>query len=165
MDEDAPAACNGSGGAVGLALAAEKAKMNVQVKALLKLLLLAVVVFGVIVAAFTVPVAWELYRREYGPPCKTVPGTEEVCTGIVSDRAFGIVDWMLYDKAPFLAESRRYIGISFDDGGGSCFWIADVCEEPERANPGDRVRMETAEEKGTGLRVVTKITLLEKLSF
>lgn len=139
--------------------------MNAQVKAPLKLLLLAVVVFGVIAAAFAVPVAWELYRREYGPPRKTVPGTEEVYTGIVSDRAFAIVDWMLYDKAPFLTESRPYIGISFDDGGGTTFWVADACEEPERANPGDRVRMETAEEKGSGLRVVTKVILLEKLSF
>ena len=139
--------------------------MNVQVKAPLKLLLLAVVVFGVIAAAFAVPVAWELYRREYGPPRKTVSGTEEVYTGIVSDRAFGIVDWMLYDKAPFLTESRPYIGISFDDGGGTTFWVADACEEPEWANPGDRVRMETAEEKGSGLRVVTKLILLEKLSF
>ena len=139
--------------------------MNVQVKAPLKLLLLAVVVFGVVAAAFAVPVAWELYRREYGPPRKTVSGTEEVYTGIVSDRAFAIVDWMLYDKAPFLTESRPYIGISFDDGGGTTFWVADACEEPVRANPGDRVRMETAEEKGSGLRVVTKVILLEKLSF
>ena len=95
----------------------------------------------------------------------TVPGTEEAYTGIVADRAMSIVDWLMFDKAPFLAESRPYIGISFDGGGGDCFWIADVCDEPERARPGDRVRIETAEEEGTGLRVVTKITLLEKLSF
>ena len=90
----------------------------------------------------------------------TVPGTEEAYTGIVADRAMSIVDWLMFDKAPFLAESRPYIGISFDGGGGDCFWIADVCDEPERARPGDRVRIETAEEEGTGLRVVTKITLL-----
>ena len=131
----------------------------------MKVLLLAVVVFGVIAAAFVAPVACELYRREYGPPRETVPGTEELYTGIVADRAMGIVDWLTFDKAPFLAESRPYIGISFDDGGGDCFWIADVYGEPERARPGDRVRIEVAEEKDTGLRVVTKITLLEKLSF
>ena len=94
----------------------------------------------------------------------TVPGTEEVYEGIVADRAMDIVDYMLYDKAPFLAESRPYIGMTFDGGGGDCFWIADVCDEPERAMPGDRVRIETAEEE-SGLRVVTKIVIQEKLSF
>ena len=74
-----------------------------------------------------------------------------------------VVDWLMFDKAPFLAESRPYIGLAFDGGGGDCFWIADVCDEPERAMPGDRVRIETAEEE-SGLRVVTKITLLEKLN-
>ena len=93
----------------------------------------------------------------------TVPGTEEVYEGIVADRAMDIVDDILFDKAPFLAESRPYIGLAFDGGGGDCFWIADVCKEAERAMPGDRVRIETAEEE-SGLRVVTKITLLEKLN-
>ena len=93
----------------------------------------------------------------------TVPGTEEVYEGIAADRAMSVVDWLMFDKAPFLAESRPYIGLAFDGGGGDCFWIADVCDEPERAMPGDRVRIETAEEE-SGLRVVTKITVLEKLN-
>ena len=93
----------------------------------------------------------------------TVPGTEEVYEGIVADRAMSVVDWLMFDKAPFLAESRPYVGLAFDGGGGDCFWIADVCDEPERAMPGDRVRIETAEEE-SGLRVVTKITVLEKLN-
>ena len=135
--------------------------MSVRTKALLKLLLLAVVVFGVIAAAFIVPVVGELHRRDR----ETVPGTEEVYEGLVSDRAMSIVDWHTFDKAPFLAESRPYIGISYDDGGGNCFWIADVCDEPEHAYAGDRVRIETAVEESTGFRVVTKIVLLEKLSF
>ena len=138
--------------------------MSVQTKALLKLVLLAVVVFGVIAAAFIGPVAWEVYRREYGPPRKTVPGTEEVCEGLVFDRAMSIVDWHTFDKAPFLAESRQYFGISYDDGGGNCFWVGDVCDEPEHAYAGDRVRIETAVEESTGFRVVTKIVLLEKFS-
>ena len=139
--------------------------MSVRTKALLKLLLLAVVVFGVIAAAFVVPVVGELHWREYGPPRETVPGTEEVYEGLVSDRAMSIVDWHTFDKAPFLAESRQYFGISYDDGGGNCFWVGDVCDEPERARPGDRVRIETAIEEDSGFRVVTKIVLLEKLSF
>ena len=139
--------------------------MSEHAKALWKLLLLAVVVFGVFLTALVAPVAWELYQREYGPPRETVPGTEEVYTGIVADRAMSIVDYALYDKAPFLTESRPYVGISFDTGGGNCFWIADVCDEPERARPGDRVRIETAIEEDSGFRVVTKIVLLEKLSF
>lgn len=107
------------------------------------------------------PFARDLIRRECGVPREIIPGTEEVYTGLVSDRAMGIVDWLTFDKAPFLAESRPYIGISFADGSGNCFWLADVCEESERAHPGNRVRIETAEEKGTAFRVVTKIILLE----
>ena len=106
-------------------------------------------------------IAAMLYVAAHRP---TVPGTEEIFEGTVSDRAMSVVDYVLYDKAPFLAESRPYIGLAFDGGGGDCFWIADVCDEPERARPGDRVRIETAREERSGLRVVTKITILEKLN-
>lgn len=105
-------------------------------------------------------IAAMLYVAAHRP---TVPGTEEIFEGTVSDRAMSVVDYVLYDKAPFLAESRPYIGLAFDGGAGDCFWIADVCDEPERARPGDRVRIETAKEGRSGLRVVTKITILEKL--
>ena len=150
MDEDAPAACNSSGSPAGLAVAAkEEEGRRMRLKSVLK----TVPVIALIAAI--------LYVAAHRP---TVPGTEEVYTGIVSDRAMSVVEEKDC-KLVCLCESRRYIGISFDDGGGNCFWIADVCEEPEHARPSDRVRIETAEEKGTGLRVVTKITLLEKLSF
>lgn len=161
MDEDAPAACNGSGSTAGLAVAAEKAKMKKLCRTLFSIFSKGIVFLLLIECILIGAKHW----REYGPPRETVPGTEEVYTGLISDRGRCIVDWHLFDKAPRLAESRPYIGISFDDGGGTTFWVADACEEPERANPGDRVRMETAEEKGSGLRVVTKVILLEKLSF
>ena len=108
------------------------------------------------------PFIRDLIRRECGIPRETIPGTEEVYTGLVSDRAMGIVDWLTFDKAPFLAENRPYIGVAFEDGGGECFWLADLCEETEPAYRGDRVRVETAVEKETGFRVATRIALLKK---
>lgn len=56
---------------------------------------------------------------------------------------------------------RAYIGIEFDDGTGEIFWLARGYELPEALELGDRVEIESEYEKGTGLLVATKVSVIE----
>lgn len=84
----------------------------------------------------------------------TVPGTEQVICGTVTDSAMDIID-----RNTPLSPSRGYLGIAFPDGGGTCVWLPAFGRT--EAKVGDTVRIRTAEEEGFGIPVAVEITVLE----
>ena len=82
---------------------------------------------------------------------RTEPGSEETVQGVVIDRAMGKV-------REEDSRARAYLTLELEDGTAQLYWFSRRLQRREVDAPlGDTVRIETAVETATGLRVVTQI--------
>ena len=93
--------------------------------------------------------AWQHWDRTTQ---RLVAGSEQVYTGIVSDRAM----------SEFQNWHRSYISIKLPDGNGLLFWEERGRDSIEEASIGDIVEIESALEEDTGVLVALNATVLEK---
>lgn len=110
----------------------------------------------IIIAALILAVVFAavLARKRY---YALIPGTEEICEGVVTELAAGRID----PQKP-RSESRSYIGMTDVYGEGHTFFeMKKRVQANSRIRLGDRVIVHVAVQRGTGLKVITMVEILQ----